>query len=213
MQTNKKQVVIVDYKMGNLKSVMNALNHLGCDAIIADNKNEVSKAEAIILPGVGAFGMAMKNLTDLGLIEILNKKVIDEKTPFLGICLGLQLIAEDSEEKGFNKGLGWLPGHVRYIRTNELRVPLVGWNNTKIFKQEPIFKGMVDTPDFYYVHSYQLECDQEYIAATCEYGEPITAAVQHKNIFAVQFHPEKSQFNGLKLLKNFLNYVKDPVHA
>jgi len=134
--------------------------------------------------------------------------VVEEKTPFLGICLGMQLIAESSEEHGKHTGMGWIPGQVRRLAVDAShRVPHVGWNDTSVKPKAPLFANLEGSPDFYYVHSYQFECDELLVAATCDYGGKFTAAVQKDNILAVQFHPEKSQHNGLKVLRNFTNFA------
>ncbi|MEK7247582.1 MAG: imidazole glycerol phosphate synthase subunit HisH [Chloroflexota bacterium] len=208
MQAQNLKIVIIDYKMGNLNSVKNALGFLGYRAEISDRREDVISADALVLPGVGAFGVAMRNLQLQGLIEPLGRKVQEEKTPFLGICLGMQLIAERSEEKGMHEGLGWIPGHVRRIKEDaSIRVPHIGWNNTGILTKTPLFENIEDNPEFYYVHSYHFDCDAEFVAACCLYGSPLVAAVQRGNIHAVQFHPEKSQHNGLRVLRNFMNLV------
>lgn len=207
MAPNK--IVIVDYKSGNLKSVANALQFLGFDSLITDRPSDVKEAKVIVLPGVGAFGKAMDNLRDFKLIDVLNEKVLKEKVPFLGICLGMQLVAESSEEKGNFKGLGWIPGKVKHFKIDSsMRVPHVGWNNTQVTKKTPLFDNIEDGSTYYYVHSYYLECEEEYVAARCSYGLNFVSAIQKENIFATQFHPEKSQHNGLKLLRNFTNFVK-----
>jgi glutamine amidotransferase len=202
------RVVIVDYKMGNLNSVKNALEFLGCKAEISDRGEDVISADALVLPGVGAFGVAMRNLEQQGLIEPLERKVLGDRVPFLGICLGMQLLSQSSEEKGVFKGLGWISGHVRRIEeAPSIRVPHVGWNNTKIRCRSPLFESIEDESEFYYVHSYHFDCEEKYVTARCEYGTSVVAAVHSGNIHAVQFHPEKSQHNGLRLLRNFTNLV------
>jgi imidazole glycerol-phosphate synthase subunit HisH len=202
----EKNFVIIDYGMGNLKSVVNAFRFLGCRAIISDGVGELMKADAIVLPGVGAFGQAMDNLKKLKLVAPLTEQVIAKNKPFLGICLGMQLIAEDSEEVGFHEGLGWIQGHVRKIRVEGSQsLPHIGWNTIDVIIREPFFNAIEG--DFYFVHSYHLECDERFISARTKYGIDFASAVQKDNIFAVQFHPEKSQNNGLRLLRNFVNFV------
>lgn len=204
---------VVDYGMGNLRSVINAFRMLGENAYIAESPQQIQKAQAIIIPGVGAFSEAMKNLNKMGIIEALNQKVLVEKKPFLGICLGMQLIAESSTEGGKHIGLGWIPAHVEGIPVKHgTHLPHVGWNDIKIKRAEPLFRGQQCDPNFYFVHSYYMHANPEYISATVEYDVEITAAVQMNNIFAVQFHPEKSQNSGLRLLRQFIKVVYDKEH-
>lgn len=195
-------VIIVDYKMGNVASVVKALNKLGFKNKLSNKKSDIKKATHLILPGVGAFGEGIKNLNQLGIIEPLSRRV-KSGIPFLGICLGMQLLAEKGHEFGQHKGLGWIRGEV--VKLKAPRLPHVGWNDIKILK-----RGILqDIPDnnFYFVHSYILKPKNEsIITATCKYGIEFPAVIQYKNIFATQFHPEKSQLAGLKVLDNFLNY-------
>ena len=199
--------------MGNVKSVLNGFELLGEEVEVTDNPEKISKAEAIILPGVGAFYDGMKNLKEKNLIEVLEKEVIQNKKPYLGICLGLQFLAEKSFEGGEHEGLGWIKGEVTKIVPNDpkLKVPHMGWNDTKVNQKEGLLKE-IENPVFYYLHSYYFklnESDKNAITSVCDYGGvPITATVQHENIYAVQFHPEKSQTTGLKLLKNFLDDIR-----
>ncbi len=203
-----KKVVIVDYGMGNLQSVSNALGSLGCKAVISNEAEIIDTADAYLLPGVGAFGPAIENLHNLGLAEWLTLNVVERKKPFLGICLGMQLIAESSMELGYNKGLGWIQAEVVQIQGDyTIRLPHVGWNNIVVEKRAPLFLNTETKPHFYFDHSYQFLCDDAWVAARCSYGGEIIAAIQRENIFATQFHPEKSQTAGLKLLRNYLNYI------
>ncbi len=203
-----KKVVIVDYGMGNLQSVSNALGFLGCKALISNEAEVIDSADAYLLPGVGAFGPAIDNLRDLGLVEPLTFNVIERKKPFLGICLGMQLIAESSMELGYNKGLSWIEAQVVHMKCDHTeRLPHVGWNNIAVEKRDPLFRSIEKEPHFYFDHSYQFLCDDGYVAARCSYGVEVVAAIQVGNIFATQFHPEKSQTAGLKLLRNYLNYI------
>lgn len=204
-----KRIVVVDYGMGNLKSVVNALLFLRINALVSNKKQDIITADAIILPGVGAFGEAMKNLQNLGLIDTLHDQVMEKKKPFLGICLGMQLIADGSDEFGLHKGLGWIHGHVKKLDVGQnLRLPHIGWNDIQIIKQEPLFTGITVEPVYYFVHSFHFECEEKYIAAKCRYGSDFAAAVHKDNIFATQFHPEKSQHKGLRLMRNFMNHVE-----
>tara|TARA_B100000315_G_scaffold237121_1_gene253569 strand:- start:43 stop:684 length:642 start_codon:yes stop_codon:yes gene_type:complete len=199
-------VCIINYGMGNLGSVLNAFSFLGHNAVISANPQTIASADAYVLPGVGAFGEAMANLKRTGLVEILAEQVLERKKPFLGICLGLQLLAEDSQEKGFEAGLGWIDGHVVAIPAGSgVRVPHVGWSEVSPVDQT-FFTRVADDATFYFDHSFHLVCDPGLVAAKCDHGMPMVAAIRRDNIFATQFHPEKSQKSGLKLLRNFLNF-------
>ncbi len=203
----KTDIVVIDYGVGNLRSVTNALERLGCAYTLSDRPEDIERAVAYILPGVGAFAEAMQNLHNHGIIDILRREVVEKKKPLLGICLGMQVLAEGSTEGGFHKGLGWIPGHVDKISGEGVRVPHVGWNDLVVCTKEPLFLTLPEAPRFYFDHSYRFEVAPEYIAATCSYGGEIVAAVQKGNIFGVQFHPEKSQNSGLRLIRAFINYV------
>lgn len=198
-------ITIVDYGMGNLRSVYNALDLLGADVAISSEPADILAAERLILPGVGAFGRAMQNLNERGLAEALTEKVMRQKTPLLAICLGMQLIAESSNEHGEHVGLGWVRGHVQHFDLPNLPVPHVGWNEIKRVGQPILFENASNL-EFYFVHSYHFVTDDaSIIAATTDYGYEFVCAVQHENIFGTQFHPEKSQDNGLRVLRNFMN--------
>ncbi len=204
-----KIVVVIDYGMGNMRSVAKAFEYLGCQTVISSNPDDIKRADYLVLPGVGSFGRGMDNLKRLNLIELLSDEVLNKKKPILGICLGMQLMADDGEEFGYHKGLGWIRFSVKKLEADGrmLKIPHVGWNNTAIKKDCFLFKGFVQDPVFYFVHSYHMVCDSDdIIAATCNYGKDFAAAVQKGNIFATQFHPEKSQILGLKLLENFINW-------
>lgn len=204
----KINIGIIDYGMGNLQSVSNAFERLNCNVKLSSDPNAISGADALVLPGVGAFGEAMSNLMQRRLVEPLRNAVLNEGKPLLGICLGMQLLADDSDERGENKGLSLIPGHVRSIPVPKgFMLPHVGWNGVKIKKPEPLFHDLHDDDAFYFVHSYRFECDPCYIAGITDYGVDITAAIQKDRIFAVQFHPERSQRKGLRLLHNFVNFV------
>jgi glutamine amidotransferase len=204
-------IIIVDYGMGNLRSVHKAMERVGYDAQVTADPQEVLKASKIILPGVGAFRDCMHNLEDSHLLEPVIKS-IEAGKPFLGICLGLQLLFEESDEFGLHKGMGILPGRVRRfaedIRDPETNqpypIPHMGWNTIEIKKETPLFAGIKNNSFFYFVHSYYaLPKDLKDIAATTPYGIEFACAVQRDNIHAVQFHPEKSQEVGLQMLRNF----------
>ena len=205
----KSKIVIVDYKVGNINSVFNALKFLGYNAIISNKEEEIQSADALILPGVGAFIEAMNNIRNLNLIPILENFALIEKKPVLGICIGMQILATKSEENGIHNGLGWIPGSVKKIHSNDdLLVPHVGWNNVNSKIKKDIFfsNNHIDNPNFYWDHSFYFDCDEKYKIATVDYGNEMSAIVGNENIFGAQFHPEKSQTNGLKLFRSFFNY-------
>lgn len=197
-------IAIIDYDAGNLKSVEKALIFLGQDAKITRDRDEILAADKVILPGVGAFGDAMSKLKEYGLINTIYD-VVDKKLPFLGICLGLQLMFESSEESAGVAGLGLLPGKiVRIPDASGLKIPHMGWNSIHIMPDKKLFKDIDSGAYVYFVHSYYLQAESlTDVAATTEYSTRIHTAVEHENIFACQFHPEKSGDVGLKMLKNF----------
>lgn len=200
-------VVVIDYNMGNVRSVWKAFEYLGAKVIVSNSLEDIKKADRLVLPGVGAFGEGMENLKKLGIIEALEEEVIKNNKPFLGICLGMQLLAKDSEEFGFHKGLGWIDGSVKKLEPgSNFKIPHVGWNEIKIIDEAcPIFSGITQKSAFYFVHSFHFIPERkENIKAVCDYGQEFVAAIQKENIFATQFHPEKSQMPGLKILENFL---------
>jgi len=199
--------------MGNVQSVFNAFQLLEENIEITNNSKTLANADAIILPGVGAFSDGMRNLKELGLIEVLQTEVVDKKKPYLGICLGLEFLAKKSFEGGEHEGLGWINGVVEKIVPNErtLKVPHMGWNDTKVLKKDGLLKEIED-PVFYYLHSYYLNTapsEKDVVTSVCDYGEVmISSTIQKDNIYAVQFHPEKSQSTGIKLLKNFVDEIR-----
>ena len=200
-------IAVVDYGSGNLMSVLNAIDFLGKEAKLVDSLQVLRNAEKIILPGVGLFSHCMEGLRKRGLVETLAEEVIYNKKPFLGICLGMQVLAESSEESPGVKGLGWIKGKVKRFlcEAQGLRVPHVGWNDISFEKGFSLFGGVYSEASFYFAHSYFLDpSEKEVIAATCDYGGSFVAAVCKDNIFGTQFHPEKSQNNGIQLLENFL---------
>ena len=200
-------VAIVDYGLGNLRSVAGAVERLGFEPRVTADPAEIAAAEKLILPGVGAFGDGMRNLHERGLVNALNAAVQDRHTPILGICLGFQLIADGSEEFGRHDGLGWIPGRVRRLapQPSDLRVPHVGWDDLEQTAPSLLFEGLPEGALFYYTHSYRLEAEDEpCVVGVCDYGERFPAVIQSGNIYATQFHPEKSQQHGLTLLGNFL---------
>lgn len=205
----EKKVGIVDYGMGNLLSVCHAVERAGGEIKLCATAEELRSSERIILPGVGAFGDCMRNLRERGLIEILHKLVLEEKRPVLGICLGMQVMARKSFEGGEFPGLGWFEADVVKLVPDDpsLRVPQIGWNDVSFHRQNILFKGLPEKPDFYFVHSYYMRCDNPLnVLATCDYGGAVTAAVGRDNIAATQFHPEKSQDYGLQVIENFLSW-------
>ncbi len=205
----KKNIAIIDYGVGNTHSVKEAVKSLDCDVIISDEPEKLDKADALILPGVGAFEIAMENLRDRNLIGPLNEMVLEKGKPLLGICLGMQLFADESEENGLHKGLRWISGNVKKIQDQpNLRVPHVGWNNIDVIDRSPLFDRLQDKRNFYFDHSYHFVCnDEKNVVAKVNYGNGLVAAVKRNNILGVQFHPEKSQITGLRLLKGFLNSI------
>ena len=206
---NNPTIVIIDYGVGNTHSVLNAIKFLGYNKItISDDEENIKKADALILPGVGAFEECISNLQMRQLDSILNEAVISNKKPILGICVGMQLLATTSEENGLHNGLDWIKGSVKKINVPKpLAVPHVGWNDVKSKIDSFLFNINAENANFYFDHSYQFVCDEQYIAGYCDYGTKIIAAVQKENIFGVQFHPEKSQTSGLKLFRSFFNSI------
>lgn len=202
-------VAIIDYDAGNIKSVEKALQHLGQDAVITRDRDIILNSDKVILPGVGAFGDAMDKLKRYKLDQVIYDTV-EKKIPFLGICLGLQLMFESSEETPGVTGLGLLKGKILRIPDKEgLKIPHMGWNSIKIKDGAALFQGVPDNSYVYFVHSYYLAAENEKdVAATTEYSTCIHASVEHDNIFACQFHPEKSSTVGLKILENFLSLEK-----
>ncbi|MGD0753805.1 MAG: imidazole glycerol phosphate synthase subunit HisH [Bacteroidales bacterium] len=202
-------ITIIDYKTGNLGSIQNILRRIGEDSVVTSDKNEIARATKLILPGVGAFDTGMRNLTELDLVEILNKKVILEKIPVLGICLGMQLLSKGSEE-GSLSGLGWIDAETirfRFEDGMEYKIPHMGWNFIRLHKAGGLFNNMYPDARFYFVHSYFFRVnDPEDILTSTTYEIEFTSAVERGNILGVQFHPEKSHKFGMKLLKNFVDF-------
>ena len=201
-------IVLVNYRVGNFGSILNMLKKMGIEATISSNISDIKKADKLILAGVGAYDNGMKNLIDLGLISVLTDKVIKDKTPILGICLGMQLLTKQSEE-GVLPGLGWIEGQTVKFKFNNnhknLKVPHMGWNTVNTNKQSALFDGLNQESRFYFVHSYHVVCnDENDILAKTSYGSEFVSAIQRDSIMGVQFHPEKSHKFGMKLLKNFV---------
>lgn len=201
---------IVDYGMGNLRSVLHAFSLLTDDVKICNDPEEVAKLERVVVPGVGAFGECVANLRARGMADALNEAVLRRRRPTLGICLGMQAMARSSEEGATAEtGLGWFDADVVRLKPDDpaLRIPHVGWNDLIFETPCPLFRGVPKHPDFYFVHSFWMRCDRpQDVAATFDYGGPFTAAIFKDNLFATQFHPEKSQDHGLKVLENFLDW-------
>ena len=202
-------ITIINYNAGNIKSIQNMLKRIGAKSCISSNVEEIEQAERIILPGVGHFDFGMRNLKESGLIEVLNKKVLKDKVPLLGICLGAQLLGNRSEE-GSEKGLEWIDMDVvRFDKAkmaDNLKIPHMSWNEILIKKPSKLLEGLNDESRFYFVHSYHMRCksDKDMLTNTI-YGYEFTSAVEKENIFGVQFHPEKSHKFGMRLLENFVN--------
>ncbi len=200
-------ISIVDYGMGNLRSVEKGFQKVGIEAQVVTTPQAVDNARALVLPGVGAFRDCMRNLECMSLREPIVRSIQKGK-PFFGICLGLQVLFTESEEFGVCRGLDMLTGRVVKFQT-DLKVPHMGWNTVKSIRSSPIFEGIPDESYFYFVHSfYVVPRDEHVISATTDYGVTFTSMVQKGNIFATQFHPEKSQEIGLRVLRNFGNFVK-----
>lgn len=203
-------IAIIDYDAGNLKSVEKALHYLGQESMITRDRDEILGADKVILPGVGSFGDAMGKIRDYGLEEVIHQ-VVEKDIPFLGICLGLQLMFESSEESPGVSGLGILKGRILRIPDKEgLKIPHIGWNSLHLTNNGRLFEGLEENSYVYFVHSYYLKAeDPEIVKASAWYGTDIHASVEKGNIFACQFHPEKSSDVGLHILKNFAELGKE----
>lgn len=203
---------VIDYGMGNLLSVQNALEYIGEDVKICSSPSELEEMERLILPGVGAFKDCIKNLKEKGFVDKLNEEVIDKQKPILGICLGMQVLASCSMEGGNFEGLGWIPGTVVRLQneTSKDKIPNIGWEDITYKKESLLFKGLRTHPDFYFVHSYFLKCENDAdIGSYYNFcNQQVTASVQRGNVFGTQFHPEKSSDHGRQLLENFVEWKK-----
>lgn len=202
-------ITVVDYGAGNLRSVVNAIEALGTAVRVTNDPSTLKDASALILPGVGAFGDGMEQLRKRDLVDPLADEVVGKGKPFLGICLGMQFLAEEGLENGRHVGLGWIGGAVRRIDPpdKKFKVPHIGWNDVRIERKSLLFEGLGEAPVFYFVHSYFFDPSEDTagaITSTCWHGVTMAATVERDNIFGVQFHPEKSQRAGLTLLQNFL---------
>lgn len=200
------QLVVVDYGMGNVHSVLGGLRYLECEPKLSADPNTVAGADALLLPGVGSFRKAMERLVETGLADALREAVTIRQRKILGICLGQQLMAEYGEEDGGHEGLGFISGKVTRLPAKRgVKVPHVGFNTVHFDSTSRLAAGLGQAVDVYFVHSYRLNVDtRPGLAALCDYGGDFVAAYEHENVFATQFHPEKSQTNGLRLLSNFL---------
>lgn len=200
-------MVIVDYGVGNVGSVLNILKRIGADAVVSGHQEDIASADRLILPGIGAFNNGARRLRATGLVPLLRQRVVDQGVPLLGICLGMQLLTKGSEE-GEEPGLGWIDGDV--VRFNfpeggpRLRVPFIGWNTIEQCRPTRALRGIPAGAEFYFVHSYHVRCSSDVVAAHTDYGYPFASAIERDNIVGVQFHPEKSQRAGMAVLRNFM---------
>jgi glutamine amidotransferase len=204
-------IAVVDYGIGNLGSVMKAFRHLGAPAILSGDIAELRRADVLVLPGDGAFASTMAEIEGRGLVSVL-REAVDQGRTLLGICIGMQLLFEESEEHGRHQGLGLLPGRVRRL-PDDLTVPHMGWNRLHARRAHPLFEGVPDGAHVYFVHSYYCEAPAEVVVATTDYGQEVAAVVGKGNVLGMQFHPEKSQAVGLKLVENFVRLVRQGVAA
>ncbi len=204
----KPKIVIIDYGMGNLRNVQKGFEKIGSEARLTRNKNEIGRASAIVLPGVGAFKDCVENLEKYGLVEPLLRS-IEKGKPYLGICLGLQILFSESEEFGSHKGLDLIKGKVvRFVPDPEHKVPHMGWNTIEKEKEGPMLQGIESGDFFYFVHSYYVIPDKtQWISSFTTYGKPFVSSIWKENLFATQFHPEKSQQKGLRILENFVKSI------
>jgi len=202
------KIVIIDYGMGNLRNVQKGFEWIGFEAKVTRNKKEIQKASAIVLPGVGAFGDCMNNLGKYGLTDLLVQS-IERGKPYLGICLGLQILFSESEEFGSRKGLNLIKGKVTKFKSDpEYKVPHMGWNTVEMEHEVPMLKGIENGDFFYFVHSYYVVPEEmKWVSTWTHYGKPFASSVWKENIFGTQFHPEKSQQKGLKILENFAKSI------
>ncbi len=194
-------IAVIDYGMGNLRSVQKAFEYLGYKAVITQQPSEIQKADKVVLPGVGAFKDAMQTIKQKGIDKVLYD-VVEQKKPLLGICLGMQMFFEKSYEYGEHKGLAILQGEIVKLPEG-VKIPHMGWNSLNIKKKSPLFEGLSQEPYVYFVHSYHLNTEADIVSATTYYGKEIQVAAQKENVFALQFHPEKSGDVGLNILQNF----------
>lgn len=202
-------IAIVDYNMGNLRSVEKSFKQYNCQVVVTNDHKIISKADKVVLPGVGSFKDGMRELQKMQLIDTLNESIIRDEKPFLGICLGMQLIAKRSFENGETKGFGWIDADVVKFDFSDsednFKVPHVGWNSVAYKNSCSLFEEIPNDSDFYFVHSYHYKIYEDVSIGETKYGEVFTSSIQKNNIYAFQFHPEKSQNTGLKIISNFVN--------
>ena len=204
------KVCILDYKSGNVGSVDNMIKYMGYDCKISNEEKDLENATHVILPGVGSFKNSMKKINSNIPLNKLEKEVLIKKKPFLGICVGMQVLAEKGHEFGVEQGLGWIKGEVNILKTNDLPLPHICWNDINVNQESELTRNLEEINDFYFVHSYKFDVENENeINAFTEYGERFCSIVNKGNIYGVQFHPEKSQKSGMIFLKNFLNIRND----
>lgn len=202
---------VIDYGMGNLRSVVNAITTLGHPVAVATDPAQLRAAEGVILPGVGAFADGMRNLRERGWCSALEEEVRGRRKPFLGLCLGMELLASSSTEHGMHEGLGWIPGSVERIDPgpDRLPVPHIGWNDVRIVAKDGLYAGLGDSESFYFVHAYVFAPrDAAVVSGICSYGAEFAASVESENLWATQYHPEKSHRAGLAVLRNFVGRVE-----
>lgn len=200
------RIAIINYNMGNIRSVENALKKLNVEVTVTSDTHIIKGADAVILPGVGAFSDGMKNIQSMGLVKAIKQSAASK--PFMGICLGLQLLFDYSLEDGRNEGLKIFSGSVKRIPRG-VKVPHMGWNSIKVLKKSPVFQGITNKEHFYFVHSYHVDCaDRSIISSTTFHGIEIVSSIERGNLFGFQFHPEKSSGSGLNILRNFCNAAK-----
>ncbi len=204
-------IVIIDYGMGNLGSIANMLKQIGAEAVVSADLKQIEQADRLLLAGVGAFDAGMQRLNELGIIPLLEHRVLEQKTPFLGICLGMQLLTRSSEE-GQLPGLGWFDAETLKFNfegnADRLRVPHMGWNELQILSGHPLLSALGEEPRFYFVHSYYVRCSHSAdVLAVTEYGIPFHAVIGRENMLGTQFHPEKSHRYGRKILENFVRWA------
>ncbi|MEX0333125.1 imidazole glycerol phosphate synthase subunit HisH [Vibrio tubiashii] len=199
------KIAIVDYGMGNISSLKSALLYVGAeDVIVSKDFNVLCASDKLILPGVGNYALASKKIRQIGLDEVLQDIVVENKKPLLGVCLGMQILGESSTESGFNLGLNFVDGQVTEFSETNLRVPHVGYNQIKVNSNSRLYTGLKDNSDFYFTHSYRMTSNSDIGQSMCDYEDSFIASFEKDNIAGVQFHPELSQKNGLRLLRNFI---------
>ncbi len=200
-----KEIVIIDYNIGNVDSVVSAVRYLGHKPLLSNKKNIIENAKKLILPGQGSFDFGMKRIEELEILDLIKKKILKDKVSTLGICLGMHLFAEFGYENNKKtEGLSCIKGEVKKIESN-LRLPNIGWNENFIIKKDKILEGIKDESDFYYAHSFYFNCEEENVISESIYGNKFPSIIKKDNIYGFQFHPEKSLQNGLKILNNFIN--------